>query len=187
MHSQRISRRSFTFVEVLFTILVTSLLSGALLYALNTGQFSHAFSSTQADLQAEVRRLTDWVSRDARETVPYEINNNNPSQTHIKFRKVQGWNTTSEVLLWSSNYFEYTYDAASKTITRSDGGQTLVFNNIIQPPFYTKDTSGNTVPLSSAILDSKILIIVIAGEKQVKDALKAAYTLTAEVRIRNNG
>jgi hypothetical protein len=168
-----------------------------LFLAWNMGEFSSSVSSTKVDLQAEVRRTMDWITKDVRQSVSWEIAdavNNNPSDTHIKFRQVQGWNTTSDTYLLNGNYTEYTYNAGSNTITRrvSDASnntlQTWNFNNIMQAPFYTRDSGSNTVPLtghSSDLLTSRRLIIVIAGQKQVRGSTNTTYALTEEVKVRN--
>jgi len=59
-------------------------------------------------------------------------------------------------------------------------------NYIIQTPFYTRDTSNNIVALTSGnLLTSRKLVIVIVGQKQVRGALNASFTITEEVKIRN--
>jgi len=183
-----------TIVEVLFVAAIVSLIIAGLFYALNTGEFSGTFSSAKGEIQAQVRRTLDWIVKDVRQTVSWDIAdiNNSPSPTHIKFRQVLGWDTVSETYLLSNNYIEYSFDSALNTIIRrlSDTSnttlQTWKLSNIIQPPFYTKDSFGSVVPLNSSdLLTSRRLIIKIAGQKQVRGPINTTASLTTEVKIRN--
>lgn len=181
-----------TIIEVLFSTLLIALLMSGFFYALSTGELSNTFSSAKADLQAEVRRTIDWIIKDVRQTVSWDIANNNPSDAYIKFRQAQGWDTTNNVLLLNSDFIEYVYDANAKTITRKGldaGGNTIqawTFNNIISPPFYTINSGGAVVALNSTdLLTSRRLVVVISAQKQVKGALNTSCSLTGEIKIRN--
>ncbi len=194
LHTSPNKINGITIVEVLFVAVIASLLIAGLFYALNIGEFSGTFSSAKVQIQAEVRRTLDWIAKDVRQTVSWDIAdiNNSPSSTHIKFRQVLGWDTVSETYLLSNNYVEYSFDPTLNTITRrlSDTSNTTLqtwnLSNIIQPPFYTLDSSNNVVPLNSSdLLTSRRLIIKIAGQKQVRGSLNTTATLTTEVKIRN--
>ncbi|MCX5703279.1 MAG: hypothetical protein NT066_02135 [Candidatus Omnitrophica bacterium] len=187
--------KGFTIIETLIVALTTGILMTGLFYALNTGESSRSFNEAQIEVQSEVRRAVDWIAKDVRQAYSRNIGSNStdPSSTHIKFQKVIGYNTTSNSTVLSNNFIEYTYDPDLKTITRIDSGNSLnwTFRNIIQPPFYTNNNVSNIVidPLSSG-LDSPMvqtgnLVINITGEKPVKSGLNATYTLTEEVKIRN--
>lgn len=184
----------FTLVEVLNVAVISAFIMGVLFYALNSGQFSWEVNAARAQVQAEVRRSIDWITKDARQTVSWDLGDvdNSPSGTHIKFRQVLGWDINTKVLQLTSECLEYTYDANSHTITRrrSDSSdntlQTWTLNNIVEPPFYTRDTSGNTVTLNTGdLLTSRKLIVRIKGQKQVRGGLIIESTLTEEVKIRN--
>lgn len=184
----------FTFIEVFCVAVISSLIITAFFLALNTGGFSKSVSSAKVEVQSEVRRAMDWVAKDVRQAVSWDIAdaNNGPADTHIKFRQVQGWDTNAEALVLTDNYLEYTFEANSNTITRrqSDASnntiQTWVLRDITQPPFYTRDNFGNVVPLNSGnLLTSRKLIIAIAGQKQINGSLNATAALTEEVKIRN--
>ncbi|MCM8796721.1 MAG: hypothetical protein NC923_02405 [Candidatus Omnitrophica bacterium] len=165
---------------------------GCVFYALNIIQDSTALSSTKANLQASLRYALDWIVKDVRQSVSWDVANNKPSSSYIKFRQVQGWDTTADTFLLSSYYLEYIYDPNAHTITRrlSDATnntlQTWVFHNITQPPFSTVNSSGTIVALNSTdLLTSRVLIIQISGETQVNIHTSTSYTLTGEVKIRN--
>jgi hypothetical protein len=163
----------------------------AIFFALSSGELSGTFNSARADLQGEIRRTLDWIVNDIRQTVSWEVANNSPSASYIKFRQVQGWNTATDTFLLSTEYITYTYDSGASTITRrllDAGGNTLqswTFNNIIQAPFGTLNSSGLTVPLNSGdLLTSRKIIVSISGQSQIRGRI-IDYALTEKVKIRN--
>ncbi len=177
-------------MELLFVAAIFSFIIGMLLYAMSAGRFTDTLSSARADLQAEVRYVMGWIVKDVRQGVSWDIadTGNNPSPDHVKFRQVTGWDNVNNTFLLSSTYIEYSYDAVSKTITRStsDGRVWPAFNYVEASPFFTIDSSGAVVPLNkNDLLTSKQLIIYIYGQKQAIGAQNTTYSLTEEVEIRN--
>jgi type II secretory pathway component PulJ len=190
----RFQAKGMTIVEAFCSAVISALIIGAMFYALSTGEYSKTVSSARVEVQAEARRTLDWIAKDVRQTVSWDMADasNSPSDSHIKFRKVEGWNATTELLLLSNNYTEYAYDSDSHTIMRrlSDSDNNTLgewtLNNIVQPPFYTRDSSESIVSLNSGdLLTSRKLIIDIVGQKQIRGSLNATATLTEEVKIRN--
>jgi prepilin-type N-terminal cleavage/methylation domain-containing protein len=180
-------KNGFTLVEILVTVFILSIIIAALFLTLNTGEFSNTVASTRVDLQSQVRRLIDWIAKDVRQTSLIEINNNGPSVSHIKFKKVIGIDGSGNYLL-SSNYTEYSYNSTTSELLRNEldnGGSVLrswVYTNITQAPFYT----AVGVPLVGGdILNSKKLVIVISGQSLVRNILPLNFTLSEEVKIRN--
>lgn len=182
-------------VEILVAAFLLSVILAALFLTLNTGHLSTSLGLAKIDLQANIRQAVDIISRDVRQTFSYEIANedNTPSQAHIKFRQIQGWNTVSDTPVFSSNFIDYNYDVVSNTIRRSvidpSGGvlETRQFNNIITAPFYAVDfASGEIVPLSgNVLLTSSRLVVVLTGREQARNGQSLDFTLTQEVKIRN--
>ncbi len=171
---------------------ILSFIIGVFFYAMNAGQFTNSLSSARADLQAEVRRAMGWIVKDVRQSVSWDIANHNPSPSYIKFRLVTGWDTVNNTFLLSSTYIEYTYDSASKTITRrtSDSNNntlgTWTLNYVTAAPFFTIDSLGAVVPLNNNdLLTSKQLVVTISGQAYVIGTQNTAYSLTEEVQIRN--
>ena len=183
----------FTLIEVLFVVSILGIIISALFFSLTRGEFSSAVSSAKADLQAKVRSIMEWVTKDVRETSLGQINtpDNNPSVNHIKFRKVTGIDGAGGYT-FADHYIEYDYDSALSQLTRNkidvtSGAilQSSVFDNITQSPFYV----GVGPPLDplddGKILTSKKLLIIIAGQSQVKNSLTLNFSLTEEVKVRN--
>ena len=189
--------KGVTLVEALIVVSTLSVLMAGLFYALNAGQSSWSFNAAQAEVQSEVRRAADWITNDVREARRVDIGSgsNNPTSTHIGFKKVTGYDTSGggQAIL-SSNIYEYTYDPGLKTITRTDSGkpgQSWVFRYITEAPFYTNNGGSIIIidPVSpnpnSPVYQTGNLVIKLSGQKEVRSGINAVYALTEEVYIRN--
>jgi prepilin-type N-terminal cleavage/methylation domain-containing protein len=182
-------KKGFTIVEVMVAGLILSIVLGALFISLSTGELSGSISSAKADLQGKIRLIIEWITKDVRQSTIIEINTNTPTVDYLKFKKVTGIDNGTGNYTLSSDYTEYSYNSSSQELIRSqiDGTtqevlQSIVFNNITQSPFY----SDSGVPLvSGGILNSKKLVIVISGEKQLRGSSILNLTLTEEAKIRN--
>jgi len=184
--------RGFTLVETLWVTLILGLITGIFFYATNVTQLSFNLSSARGSLQSEVRRSIGWITKDVRQAVSWDIANNNPTPSYIKFRQVTGWDTANNTFLLSNYYIEYTYNAVNNTIVRRTStlaNNTIglwTLNDVIQVPFSTRNSLGTIVPLNNSdLLTSKQLIITISGQSQVSGGQNTTYSLTEEVQIRN--
>jgi hypothetical protein len=176
----------FTLVEILVVTLLFTIIIGSLLVTLTTGQLSTAVGSAKADLQAKLRNIMGLLVRDVRQTNILEINTHSPTIDHIQFRKVTGIDASGNYTL-DTYFIVYTYDSGLKQLTRQgdDGAGhtvTTTWDNITQSPFYV--ASGEPLAANN-ILTYKKLRIVIAGESTVRTSLVLTFTLTEEVKIRN--
>lgn len=188
--------KGFTMVEIMVVTLTLGVLMAGLFYALISGESSWSVNAAKIEVQSEVRRAVDWIAKDVRQTRRVDIgsSSNNPLSTHIKFKKVIGYDTAGGgSLVLSDNFIGYTYDPDLKTITRTESSNPLTwtFRNIIQAPFYTNN-SGSIIVIdppnpgdNSPVFQTGNLVIILTGQKQVKSGLNATYTLTEEVKIRN--
>jgi type II secretory pathway pseudopilin PulG len=191
-----LNKRGFNIAEALLVTAIIGLLMGSIFYLLSAAQSSRFFSSAKTEVQSEVRRAMDWIVNDVRQTINWSIgsNANDPSNTHIKFKKVIGYSTAGSGSALFGDFIEYTYDSNTNTITRTDLGtnQSWAFRNIVQAPFYTRLLDGSIVaidPVSpgndSPVFTTGNLVVVIVGQKQVNGASNISYTLSEEVKIRN--
>lgn len=186
----RVKERGFTLIEILAVGFLLSVVMAALLLSLTTTELSNSESSAKADLQGEVRLIMDWIVKDVRQTNPIQINNNNPSGYHIKFQQVTGINNTTGQYTLNPNYIEYNYDSVSGRLSRNEIDafgtihETWVFDNIAQSPFYTQ-VAPNVALQRGDILTSKKLIIIVAAQKQLRKSLTLNFSLTEEVKLRN--
>ncbi len=186
---------------MLFASIITVIVFGGLFLSLNSGEFSELINSAKSEVFFEARGAVDAVTRDVREAVIWDIAdsaNSNPGPTHLKFRKVTGWNITSEALILGNSYVEYSYDptamrltrtlldAANNTVQVNGVNQVQYFFNITQSPFFTRDGSGNEVTMSSGdLLSSGRVIVSITARKQVTADKEVQAVIKSEVKIRN--
>lgn len=185
--------KAFTLIELLIGIGLLCLILASLFMALNAADISSAVGLSKVDLQARVRQSLDSIIKDVRSAVSWEMANNNPSDTYIKFRQVQGWDAGNSTFFLSANYIEYSYDNAADRITRRviDNANNVLevkyLNNVLKEPFYTVNLAGNAiVPLNQAdLLNSRRLVIEIASSSPIRGALKHDFSLRQEVKIRN--
>lgn len=178
--------------ELFLALAMLGVVCAGIFVALQVGNFSVTLSSARVDLQGLVRQVLDVATRDVRQSVSWEIANNNPSAVHMKFRQVQGWNPATGALALGANYIEYTYDAASSRLARAviDGSgavvDTMQFANITQAPFYTVDSSGAVVPLNQAdLLTSRKVVVTIAARATTRGGTVINQSLTGEAKVRN--
>lgn len=202
--------RSFALIEILLVVALVSLVTGGFFYLYNSAESARLVSIAKTEVQSEVRRAMDWIVNDLRQTTTAsitDINNSPPStSTHIKFKKVTGYSVKAGVPSPDfGNFIEYTYNSDSKTITRTDPGNSpgsWSFNNIViqlqddttqalvdHPIFNTRLLDGSIVPLTQGvIITAGNLVIEITGKKEVKLSLKTfdvVYILKEEVNMRN--
>lgn len=193
--------RGITLNEVVVVASILTIVMAAFLSAMIVGAQAWVINAGSMELQSEVRRAAEWIAKDVRQARRVDIASSayDPTSAHIKFQPVVGYNPagSGDVVL-GANFIEYTYDAGSKTLTRADSGSgnSWVFNNIAQAPFYTrKDNQDGTYPIvvidpenpgtDSPVLQSGNLVIKIQGEKQTQSGKNISYALTEEVKIRN--
>lgn len=164
----------FSLIEILVTVLILVVIFSGLFFVLNIGRFSSTTSSEKLELQEQVRRVTDWIVKDVRQTVAYQIANNQPSSTHIKFKVCLGHDGNDRI--WSDDFIEYTYDSDLNRLIRADydTGQIWNFDNIIAEPFDIGAVSSNNA-----------LVVTITGQRQRIGLPNMTSTLTANIKIRN--
>jgi len=169
------------------------IIMAGLFYVLSTGELSSTISYSRVEAQSSARRVIDWITRDARLARVYDIGSvaSNPTNSHLKFYPVTGWDSVNKQYILSPNYVEYTYDAGTSVLKREivdpSGNviNTWLFQDIISPPFSTVDTSGNVIPLGVEIHQSRMLIVSINVRKQARGGVNIDAGITTEVKIRN--
>jgi Tfp pilus assembly protein PilW len=199
MCSQRSSRSNtagFTYAEFLVAGAVAVVVTASALVAYIAAERATAASSAKIEATAQARRALDWVVRDVREGVSWEIAlaGNAPSSSHIKFRKVEDWDMANNTtFLLSANYTEYTYYSGNDTLVRNLldlSNATLMTNtfyNITRDPFYTYNiSSGTVVPLTGGeLVNCGKIVVSVTAESRYKTGIFVNTTLESEVRLRN--
>ena len=186
LRAGRTKKKGFTLIEVLVVSLILGVLTAGLLMTLIIGDRSSAISSAKADLQAKVRLILNMIIRDVRQTKPFEINSNDPRVDHIKFRPVSGFNIVTGLHIPSLNYIEYVYDVNTRQLTRNiiDASNNLLQSTTFDNITATRFRSDVTEDLGPGTIDEK-LIITITAQSQVRKNLTLNYSLSEEVKIRN--
>lgn len=186
-------RRGFTYAEFIVAGAIAVVLSTVILSIYVSGERATSLSSAKLDRTAEARRALDWIIRDVREAVSWEMASsaNAPSASHIKFRKVEDWDmVNNSTYLLSANYTEYTYNATENTIVRNllDLSNNTIqehhFYNITTAPFYMYD-GGSLVALSTALGTNSTLVVRITSAAEYKPGELVNTTIESEVRLRN--
>jgi len=183
------NKRAFTVIEILISALIGAFMVSVLFYILNSGQNVNDLSSAKVAAQAQARRVSDWISRDLRQAVVWDLANNSPSSTHIKFRPVLGWDIVGNTYQLDANYIEYNYDAGtlSRNLVNGVGAvlNSWVFKDIAVQPFWTRDGSGNLIALDNSVGTSKKVVTLILVNKVSNKGVNRTASLTAETKIRN--
>lgn len=190
------NNKGITIVETLIAAFISIVILGALLLALTTGQFSSSLNSEKLELQAEVRSVLDWITRDMRESVITDLADTvayTPSNSYLRFH-LWDWNTTSGQIVLRSEFIEYIYNDSSDTLTRNEydsGGNlssTHIYRHVIEPPFYTTylgtGNPGNEFD-AGTLLTSRQLTIVVTGQRHIRGSAFITDSLQSEIRIRN--
>lgn len=164
---------------------------GSLFAALSVGDSSIAVNSEKVALQAKVRTVSDWIARDLRGAISWEINANNPSAVYIKLNQWD-WDASAHTWALGPTFIEYSYNTAARALTRrridSSGNvlESAVFTEIMCAPFYTAYVDeGNNQFDTSALLAQRMLVVVIRSDHMVRGARNLSCTLVSEVKIRN--
>lgn len=166
-------------------------MAGVLFYILNSGQNVNDLSSAKVSTQAHARRVSDWIAKDLRQAVTWDLANNSPSATHLKFRPVLGWDIAGNTYDLDVNYIEYNYNAASDTLTRNSlnaAGTVLnswAFTDIVAQPFFTRNGAGTLIALDNTVGTSKKVITLISVNKVSAKGVTVSASLTTETKIRN--
>jgi len=189
------NKRGFTIVEVLVAAFVGAAMVSVTFYIFMTGTTLHDISSTKVLAQSEARRASDWISRDLRQAVGWDLVNNTPGPAHIKFRPVFGPDIASGVgYQLDANYIEYDYDINSQKLTRNlldSTGAVLnswEFNDIMSQPFFLRDISGNLIALNKndlMAMTRKRIVTLISVTKISNRGLNITVSLAAETTIRD--
>lgn len=184
-----IKLRGFTILELIVACAILAILMSGLLLILQQGEFTTARGTAKADLESEVKMITEWITKDVRQAKIQNLTNNAPGYDHLKFNLL-GWDNTTNNITYSNSYIEYSYDSTNQTLLREyydEGSASLfdnTFTNITLAPFYTSFTNETVCDFVDNDLRMEGLIIVVKKEKIVRGK-DFNFTMIEKVRIRN--
>jgi hypothetical protein len=169
-------------------IFISLVIFSALFMVLNMGEFQNKIGSTRIDVQQEVRKALDMMSKDLRQTARGQISVMNASAGSFAGLGTPEVFETPDFaicedfipgtgILWSPYTISYDFDATNQTVlrTRSDTGQVLRFNFIGNLVF----TKIGTNTLQIDISGRKVAVSDMSGD------ITQFYNLSEEVRLRN--
>lgn len=181
----------FSMVEILVTSAIFLVIVGGLYLTVNMTYVPASITGTKLELQQEVRRATEMMVRDIRQTSRVKFNvtdtttgdemffanvsaSNGTFSAPIRFYQCLGYNATAaDHRNWTTTVIEYIVDSVNGTIIRRDyeTNQTLSFRNIDNLTF-TK-TSQNQFNVN------------ITASAQARGSIVPAVSLETEVKLRN--
>ncbi len=183
--------RGFTILELVVASAIMVILMTGLLVILQHGEFATGIGTAKVDLEAEVKMLTEWITKDLRQAniVNLTSTDNAPDYAHLKFN-LWAWDNTTKNIAYSNSYINYTYYIGNQTLFREyyDEDSANLFNNtftnITLPPFYTSYTNETVNDFVGNDLRMDGLVIVIRKEKAVRGRI-LNFTMIEKVRVRN--
>jgi hypothetical protein len=173
---------------MLVSVILFIILS-ALVMTLNVGEMASCIGSAKVDLEAEVKMLVDWITRDIRQAKIQELYNNTPTTDHVKFN-LWVWDNATFEQQNTDQYVEYEYDSPNQTLSRrliedDATANEWNFTDISMSPFYTSYTNETVNSFNSTILlNTRRLIVAIKKSKTVRNR-PLNSTMVEEVKIRN--
>lgn len=170
-------KSSVTLIELMIVTAIVSGLFAILFTTFNITNTSKNIGLEKIELQEQARRLIFYLNKDLHQTSLQEIKANNPSSSHLKFRLCTGYDTVNQVVTWTTDYVEYTYNSTAQTVTRQQGASTQTFNYISQAPF----------GIDSAWISGSVkrITITIINNKTVAGTINVSYPITTDVTVRN--
>jgi len=170
---------------------VLLLVVGAAVMIMRGGNLAYTVGIAKVDVQAKMRGVLDWITMDVRQAPSWDIANNVPTPTHIKFRRVQNVDTATGNYILEATFVEYDYDGNTDILTRRivnvDGTvvNALTFSDIAAFEFSTIDNNGITVALNENDLrNSRRLVITLTGHVHARTII-INVPLSEEVKVRN--
>jgi len=192
-----VKKRAFSLAEFLVVFFIMEVILAGMLSLLNIGQYSFPITAAKVDIQAEVRTVSNWINKDVRQTVAWNIADNTPGPNYIKFKQVIGIDTDSSSATYgnyilSDDDIEYVYDPIGLTLTRnvvdsfSVSTQSWQRADIITSPFFTRDAGNSLVAMNESDLrNSARIIINLRKRKTIRTNHVISGELASEVKIRN--
>lgn len=189
------SKKGFTLIEVVVSAGILMVALAGIFLVFNFGQAQSPLDLAKIDTQARARIIMNRLVNDLRGAVVWDIADNNPSCSYVKFRKLQGIDERG-YYDFLSEYIEYFYDQETNTLSRSEldsEGAVLskvVFENIREDVFYilsaTGENQNSIVCLNEHDLRSRRFIITNVKVEEPRAAgIAAVSSLTKRISVRN--
>ncbi len=185
------SKKSFTLIEAMVSASILLIVLAGVFLLFNFGQTQSPISLDQTAVKAKTRIIINRLVYDLRHAVTWDIANNNPSCSYLKFRKLKGIDTADGSYYFSSNYIEYSYDKEANLLQRLELDEDenilgeVIFENVTEDVFYIFCSQEGLVCLNAGDLLSESFIIVnikIEKPKRMGHAIEASSTQRITMR-----
>jgi len=183
-------------VELLVAASLLSVVFAGLFVVLNIGHTVEYKSSAWVDLYSNQREVMAAIMQDLRSGLVSNINSYGFSDSYLEFNPVIGYDGSKTI--HSTYTFKWDYDSITDKLTRqvwspdsTSATKDLLsereFSNILEAPFYTKDSSGDWTVLSSAEFmnqDVGVLIVQLISDREIRGN---TFTVTSQglIKVRN--
>lgn len=183
---------AFTLIELLVSLSILAIFLSGLFSVFNFTQSHSPSEAARVSALSKARVVSSRLSGDLRNSVVWDIANNDPSCSYIKFRQIQGIDTEDGTYDFVSQHIEYSYDQESRELTRtkldSEGEiiSEIVFPGISSEIFYTLNSEGEKVCLNgSDLLSQGFIIIEVKAKESGRRNLPVYSNLTRKIKLRN--
>ncbi len=173
------TRRAATLVEAMVTVLIFSLITGALYISLQAAQSSWSINQAQIGLQRELRKAMEQMKKELFETASIAINDvpaNGVWYPSIRLRRVAGLSLQGTIV-WQSNMIQYILGGANLTELHqinSYGPTTDIVAHNIQ-----------SVQFRRQLATPDIVEVELIGENTTQRDDFEPYRLNFELQMRN--
>ncbi|MDD3375173.1 MAG: prepilin-type N-terminal cleavage/methylation domain-containing protein [Candidatus Omnitrophica bacterium] len=173
------SLKGSTLVEVMVTMLIFSILMGALYMSMNVSQTAWAVNSAQIGLQRELRKAMEQMKKEIFETGSIAINDvpaNGNWYPSIRIRRPAGLSANSSIV-WQANMIQYILGGADLTELHqiNSVGPTvdIVAHNIQSVQFRRQSETPDVVE------------VALVGEDATLKGDPLTYQLNFKIELRN--
>ncbi len=172
----KLGSAGMTLVEVMITVLLFSVLLGACLMLFLSGSETWMTTSTQVEIQQEIRKSVDWMKQDLLQAGASTITNvpaDGAWYTSITFRTANG--ISSGAISWSADTITFQRGGTgSLQLQRVSGGQTRVLANSI-----------NTLQFRRQASSSQVVEVNVVAQKNTIKGRTISSTATFKVDLMN--
>ena len=145
-----LNKSGISLVEIMVTVLISSILIAGLYVALNVAKKSWEENTIRIELQQELRKATEWMKRELLEAGPTSITNvsaNGSPETYINFKMPSG--ITDGSIIWDSNPIQFALGGTTGTdLIRAYNGTKIIAKNINSIEFTRQSTTPDILEVS---------------------------------------
>ncbi|MFT5387315.1 MAG: prepilin-type N-terminal cleavage/methylation domain-containing protein [Lysobacterales bacterium] len=166
----------FTFVEMMLSVAVMSIITGGLFSALSVGEGSWKVNTTKITLQQDLRTSMDWMKYDLQEaglTSIVDVPADDAWYPSITFQVPSG--ILGGSINWNANSIQFIQGGSDSTdLYRIQNSVTKVLGGNIK-----------TLQFRRLSTSSDIVEVVMIGERDTTSGITVTYQMDFDVALRN--